>query len=126
MYGNGIDSVYLMATLIDIYEEELESGLTDSNSLEQALEVGWTSLFDDRGLTQSRQSMEVSLTTLRAGTTHATASQQAPSHLEEFSGKLYLPDQNILTYALNTEGGKGGSQNPQRFATISKATQMQM
>lgn len=39
MYGNGIDSVYLMSTLIDIYEEELQSGLADSNCLEQALEV---------------------------------------------------------------------------------------
>ena len=40
MYSNGIDSLYLMATLIDIYEEELESGLGDSNCLDQALEVG--------------------------------------------------------------------------------------
>jgi len=39
MYSNGIDSPYLMSTLIDIYEEELERGLTDSNCLEQALEV---------------------------------------------------------------------------------------
>ncbi|XP_020607219.1 LOW QUALITY PROTEIN: protein farnesyltransferase/geranylgeranyltransferase type-1 subunit alpha-like [Orbicella faveolata] len=39
MYSNGIDSPYLMSTLIDIYEEELERGLTDSNCLEQALEL---------------------------------------------------------------------------------------
>lgn len=39
MYDNGIDSLYLMSTLIDIYEEELQSGLADSNCLEQALEV---------------------------------------------------------------------------------------
>lgn len=39
MYGSGIDSLYLMSTLIDIYEEELQSGLADSNCLEQALEV---------------------------------------------------------------------------------------
>jgi len=39
MYGNGIDSLYLMSTLIDIYEEELQSGLADSNCLEQALEL---------------------------------------------------------------------------------------
>jgi len=39
MYSNGIDSPYLMSTLIDIYEEELEGGLDDSNCLEQALEV---------------------------------------------------------------------------------------
>ena len=42
MYGNGIDSMYLMSTLIDIYEEELEGGLADANCLDQALEVGWT------------------------------------------------------------------------------------
>lgn len=40
MYGNGIDSIYLMSTLIDIYEEELESSLADANCLDQALEVG--------------------------------------------------------------------------------------
>ena len=39
MYSNGIDSPYLMSTLIDIYEEELESGFADPNCLEQALEV---------------------------------------------------------------------------------------
>lgn len=41
MYGNGIDSPYLMSTLIDIYEEELESGVADSNCLDQVLEVCW-------------------------------------------------------------------------------------
>lgn len=39
MYSNGIDSPYLMSTLIDIYEEELESGVAESNCLDQALEV---------------------------------------------------------------------------------------
>ena len=39
MYANGIDSLYLMSTLIDIYEEELQIGLADGNCLEQALEV---------------------------------------------------------------------------------------
>ena len=39
MYTNGIDSLYLMSTLIDIYEEELKSGIGDSNCLHQALEV---------------------------------------------------------------------------------------
>lgn len=43
MYANGIDSLYLMSTLIDIYEEELESGLGDLNCLDQALEVSWPS-----------------------------------------------------------------------------------
>ena len=41
MYSNGIDSLYLMATLIDISEEELEGGVSDPNCLEQALEVCW-------------------------------------------------------------------------------------
>ena len=41
MYSNGIDSPYLMSALINIYEEELESGLADSNCLDQALEVSW-------------------------------------------------------------------------------------
>ena len=44
MYSNGIDSLHLMSTLIDIYEEELESGGTDSNCLDQALEVQYVSL----------------------------------------------------------------------------------
>lgn len=39
MYGNGIDSPYLMSTLIDIYEEELENGVAESNCLDHALEV---------------------------------------------------------------------------------------
>lgn len=39
MYANGIDSLYLMSTLIDIYEEELQIGLADGNCLEQALEL---------------------------------------------------------------------------------------
>lgn len=43
MYGNGIDSPHLMSTLIDIYEEELESGVAESNCLDQALEVCWLS-----------------------------------------------------------------------------------
>ena len=41
MYSSGIDSPYLMSSLIDIYEEELKSGVADSNCLDQALEVGW-------------------------------------------------------------------------------------
>ena len=80
------------------------------------------------GLTQTRQSTEVYLKTLRARTTHAAASQPAPSYWREFTGKSYLPDQSILTY---TQGGRGGNQNPQKICakwstTISKATQMQM
>lgn len=39
MYSNGIDSLYLMSTLIDISEEELENGVGDSNCLGQALEL---------------------------------------------------------------------------------------
>lgn len=39
MYSNGIDSLYLMAALIDISEEELEGGVSDPNCLEQALEL---------------------------------------------------------------------------------------
>ena len=39
MYSSGIDSPYLMSALIDIYEEELKSGVADSNCLDQALEV---------------------------------------------------------------------------------------
>lgn len=41
MYSSGIDSPYLMSALIDIYEEELKSGVADSNCLDQVLEVGW-------------------------------------------------------------------------------------
>ena len=41
MFSSGIDSPYLMSSLIDIYEEELKSGVADSNCLDQALEVGW-------------------------------------------------------------------------------------
>lgn len=41
MFSSGIDSPYLMSALIDIYEEELKSGVADSNCLDQALEVGW-------------------------------------------------------------------------------------
>ncbi|CAH3046789.1 unnamed protein product, partial [Porites evermanni] len=39
MFSSGIDSPYLMSALIDIYEEELKSGVADSNCLDQALEV---------------------------------------------------------------------------------------
>lgn len=48
MYSNGIDSLYLMSTLIDIYEEELKSGLADLHCLDQALEVDWICLMHFR------------------------------------------------------------------------------
>ncbi|CAH3125762.1 unnamed protein product [Porites lobata] len=39
MFSGGIDSPYLMSSLINIYEEELKSGVADSNCLDQALEL---------------------------------------------------------------------------------------
>ncbi|KAM7442859.1 hypothetical protein ABFA07_008317 [Porites harrisoni] len=39
MYSSGIDFPYLMSALIDIYEEELKSGVADSNCLDQVLEL---------------------------------------------------------------------------------------
>lgn len=41
MYTRGIDSPYLMATLIDIYEEELESSTAEPRTLDKAVEVSW-------------------------------------------------------------------------------------
>ncbi|KXJ18390.1 protein farnesyltransferase/geranylgeranyltransferase type-1 subunit alpha [Exaiptasia diaphana] len=39
MYTRGIDSPYLMATLIDIYEEELESETAEPRTLDKAVEL---------------------------------------------------------------------------------------
>jgi hypothetical protein len=39
MYTRGIDSPYLMATLIDIYEEELEGKKEEPRTLDKAVEV---------------------------------------------------------------------------------------
>lgn len=39
MYTRGIDSPYLMATLIDIYEEELENNTAEPRTLDKAIEV---------------------------------------------------------------------------------------
>ena len=52
------------------------------------------------GMVQSTHSMEVSLTTLRAGTTHAATSQPALSHWKKFSGKSYVPDQSFFVLFL--------------------------
>lgn len=39
MYASGIDSPYLMGALIDIYEEELESGEAADGTLDKAVQV---------------------------------------------------------------------------------------
>lgn len=41
MYTRGIDSPYLMATLIDIYEEELDNNTAEPRTLDKAIEVSF-------------------------------------------------------------------------------------
>ena len=40
LYTSDVESPYLMATLIDIYEEELESGEAEPRTMDKVAEVG--------------------------------------------------------------------------------------